>query len=142
MGKSELELDMSELCHAYEDSDREHSYFLDLESEEIIFISHYTNQDKETMEKVESGLGERYIPLPRTTSREGYRDMEDFIKKVGEEDLREKLSIAIDGRGAFRRFKNVLKKHSEERERWFEFKRSRTTKRVRDWLDAEGIGVE
>jgi len=53
--------------------------------------------------------------------------------------LKEKLYIAIDGPGAFRRFKNVLLRYPEEKERWFKFKDARTTERVKEWLEAEGI---
>ncbi len=73
---------------------------------------------------------------------EGYGDMQVFIQTVEDEDLREKLRIAIDGKGAFRRFKNVLVKYPEQRERWFEFKEERTKERVVDWLELIGIEFE
>ncbi len=68
--------------------------------------------------------------------------MQVFIQTVEDEDLREKLRIAIDGKGAFRRFKNVLVKYPEQRERWFEFKEERTKERVVDWLELIGIEFE
>jgi hypothetical protein len=41
-------------------------------------------------------------------SHEGYRDMEAFIATVGEPGRADRLGIAIDGRGAFRRFRNTI----------------------------------
>ena len=41
-------------------------------------------------------------------SRDGYRDIELFIGTVGNPDRADRLEIAISGRGAFRRFKDVL----------------------------------
>ncbi|MEF8874966.1 MAG: UPF0158 family protein [Candidatus Thermoplasmatota archaeon] len=61
--------------------------------------------------------------------------MQDFIQTVEDEDLREKLWIAIDGKGAFRRFKDVLRLYPDVRERWFEFKDERVERRVVEWLE-------
>jgi len=40
----------------------------------------------------------------------------EFTEKVVDELLREKLSIALDGRKAFRRFKNVIADYPDYRE--------------------------
>jgi len=65
--------------------------------------------------------------------------MEDFIATVEDEHLAELLEVAINGRGAFRRFKDVLLRYPEERERWFRFKDERMQERACEWL--ENIGV-
>ncbi len=85
--------------------------------------------------RVEAGYGERYISVERTSSREGYRDMESFIDTVESAQLQNLLQVAIQGKGAFRRFKDVLLDYPEERTRWFEFKDERLTERVQSWLD-------
>lgn len=51
--------------------------------------------------------------------------MEDFIATMEDEHLAELLEVAIQGKGAFRRFKDVLARYSEEREVWFRFKDER-----------------
>ena len=56
-------------------------------------------------------------------SREQYKWMERFVVGVTDEPLRERLVIAIDGKGAFRRFKDVLLNYPTERERWFSLSR-------------------
>lgn len=109
---------------------------------EIIFTSDefIDAEDREEVdEEIEEGFGERYIPIPNTSSEEGYDDMEDFIETVEDANLREKLYIAINGRGAFRRFKDVLLNYSKVRERWFKFKDGRVVERVLEWLECEGI---
>lgn len=145
MGEDRLEVDLEELCWAYEDSYLGNSYYLDLETGEVLFFSDNLigmEGGPEGIEEIEDEIGERYIGLPRTFPQEGYRDMEEFIESLEEEDLKEKLYIAIDGRGAFGRFKDVLKHHPDERERWFEFKGARTEKRVKEWLEAENIDID
>lgn len=89
--------------------------------------------------EVEAGFGERFVEVPQVSSHEGYRDMEDYIDTVDDLALRKLLSVAIDGRGAFRRFKDVLLDYPEERQRWFTFKDARMRERMLDWLEDEGI---
>jgi hypothetical protein len=93
----------------------------------------------EEADRVERGFGTRYVRVPRDETHQAYRDMEDFILTVGDERLRERLSDAIDGRGAFGRFTRVLSAHDGERERWFAFKDARLRERIMAWLADEGI---
>ncbi|PKO21169.1 MAG: hypothetical protein CVU38_16225 [Chloroflexi bacterium HGW-Chloroflexi-1] len=83
---------------------------------------------------VERGYGTRFIAVPQMDSHEAYRDMEDFIATVRNDHIREVLDVAIMGRGAFRRFKDVLLSYPRERERWFAFRDARMAKRVCEWL--------
>jgi len=92
--------------------------------------------------QIEMDLGSRYLPVPHDDSHEGYRDMELFIETVENAHLCELLEVAIQGRGAFGRFKGVLARYPEERERWFQFKDERLRQRVLDWLASEGIEPE
>jgi len=138
--KKALNIDLDELCSAIEDSSYEHEYYLDLETGEILFISEYMD-DEETRklkDQIEEEL-DRYERIPRAESHEGYEDMEDFIATVKDDHLAELLEVAINGRGAFRRFKDVLLRYPEERERWFQFKDERMQERALEWLDDIGV---
>lgn len=88
---------------------------------------------------IEVGYGTRYFLVPEADSREGYRDMEDFIETVQDERLQGFLRHAIRGRGAFRQFKDMLADHLPGRERWFAFKSARIRQRVLTWLEEQGI---
>ena len=46
---------------------------------------------------------------------------------------------AIDGKGAFRRFKDVLMTYGTERERWFAFRSERLRVFMEAWLSAHGL---
>ena len=65
--------------------------------------------------------------------------MEAFVETVKDGHLRELLDVAIAGKGAFRRFKDVMARVPHERERWFRFHRERLDARVRRWLAEHGI---
>src|SRR5262245_40469610 len=80
-----------------------------------------------------------YLRIDPVSSREQYRWMERFIPMVDEGELRGKLSQAIDGKGAFRRFKDVLMSYSADRERWFAFRSERLRTFMEAWLTAHAI---
>ena len=75
-----------------------------------------------------------YLRIDPVSSREQYRWMERFIPMVDDAELRGKLTQAIDGKGAFRRFKDVLMSYAPERERWFTFRSERLRTFMEAWL--------
>jgi hypothetical protein len=81
----------------------------------------------------------RYLRIDPVSSREQYRWMERFIATVEDDDLRRRLNVAIDGKGAFRRFKDALMSHPVDRERWFAFRSERLRASMESWLTAHGI---
>jgi hypothetical protein len=74
-------------------------------------------------------------------SRDGYRDMELFIGVVRDPRRADRLEIAISGRGAFRRFKDVLARWPGELDRWYAFSAERQRGRARAWLADAGYYV-
>jgi hypothetical protein len=82
-----------------------------------------------------------YRRVEPVSSREQYRWMERFIATVEEGPLRQRLLQSIDGKGAFRRFKDVLMSFPVDRERWFAFRSERLRMCMEGWLDAQGIAA-
>lgn len=80
-----------------------------------------------------------YLRVDPVSSREQYRWMERFIQMLEEGELRDRLSQAIDGKGAFRRFKDVLMTFASERERWFAFRSERLRVFMEAWLSAHAL---
>jgi hypothetical protein len=68
-------------------------------------------------------------------SHEGYEIMVSFSGTVEDQ----KLKIALDGKGAFRRFRNVLGQHPDELERWYKFKDDYMKDEAVQWLLDNGI---
>ena len=85
-------------------------------------------------DRVEQGYGTRYIRVERDDPYCDYRDMERLIGTVEDAHLQERLWNAIRGQRAFRRFKDLLARHPQVEEAWFEFKDARLQKRVANWL--------
>jgi hypothetical protein len=169
-----LQVDLGELVMAFEDASGESSYYLDLETGQVIWITQETRwelealyeeafdpESKEPMDlaqavekagfpdwqkelmieadQVDRLYGTRYLRVPEADSHEAYRDMECFISTVQDEGLQNRLWHAIEGRGAFRRFKNVLADRYHEEKRWYAFHDEQIQARIRGWLEGKGI---
>ncbi|MDO9018273.1 MAG: UPF0158 family protein [Deltaproteobacteria bacterium] len=80
-----------------------------------------------------------YLRVDPVSSREQYRWMERFIATVPDGELRTRLVAAIDGKGAFRRFKDVLLTFPTDRERWFQFRTERLRSCMEAWLDSHDL---
>jgi hypothetical protein len=84
---------------------------------------------------------ERWLWIHNRGSRAGYRDMVDFARSMTDPERADRLEIALQGRGAFRRFKDVLARWPGELDRWFAFSDERRRGRARAWLVEEGYTV-
>ena len=89
--------------------------------------------------QIEMGHGTRYISIPKTGTPTAYRDMQHFIATVQDDRLKERLWQAIQGRGAFRCFRDVLARHPDEQDRWYDFGDACQRQRALEWLESEGI---
>ncbi len=134
-----LPVDLGELCEALDDSSAEHAWYVDLETGEILLLSELMDDLAELQERLDASP-ERYERVPSVESWQAYRDMEDFIDTIEDAHIAELLEVAIAGRGAFGRYKDVLARFPDKRERWFHFKDERLMRRALEWL--EEIGVE
>lgn len=156
---------------AFELSSYETTAYLDTETGAVIFVEDYvadqleemlTDEDGEGVEsvlqahdlsnidrqqlldaaRVEDDTDNRYRMIPKQDSRDGYQDMQEYIWSLEDEHLRELLEVAIQGSGAFRRFKDVLSRYPEAQEIWFRFRDERERRRMTDWLASQGIEPE
>ncbi|MCQ3931150.1 MAG: hypothetical protein DPW16_11895 [Chloroflexi bacterium] len=133
--KRPLTIDLDEFVSVVEDSSYGTELFFDLETGDVLF---FTDDMPEETQKVENDP-DRFVEVPRVQSRESYRHMQAYIDLVEDPHLQELLSVAIDGSGAFRRFKDVLLNYPEERQAWFDYKASRLREYIFDWLDLYDI---
>jgi hypothetical protein len=90
--------------------------------------------------EIEAGLDAGHLVYvePIDSSVE-YGWMAEFAGTVRYARLRDRLELALAGRGAFRRFKDVLLHFLAERERWFAFRNERLHAAAREWLGEQGI---
>jgi hypothetical protein len=82
---------------------------------------------------------EKYIPVEAVPSRIQYQWLDSFIKTVEDETVRGRMEAAVNGKGAFRRFKDILLTLPDERRRWFEFRDLLLRQRIVEWVREVGI---
>jgi hypothetical protein len=98
------------------------------------------DDDWPSEEEIDAGLAAGHlIHVEPLESSVEYGWMAEFASSVRNARLRDRLEIALDGRGAFGRFKRVLSDHPAERERWFAFREQRLHQSAREWLVEHGI---
>ncbi len=132
----DVPIDWEALEDAFENNAPEVHSYLHLGSGEVLRVVDGI-ADPEMHARIASDGG--YLRIEPVSSREQYRWMERFIPMVEEPNLRNQLSQAIDGKGAFRRFKDVLMAFGPERERWFAFRSERLRVFMEAWLTAHGL---
>ncbi len=83
---------------------------------------------------------DRWLWFDRTGSRDGWRDMAAFAERQRDGAFRQRLERAIEGKGAFRRFRDVIDEGGLA-EHWYAFAADRKIGRAREFLADQGIRV-
>lgn len=133
-----IELDWDALEIAVERNSPETDSYLDLTTGRVLTI---TTGDPEAVlnrQAISENI-RNFLRVEPASSREQYRWMERFVGSVVDEPLRERLIISIDGKGAFRRFKDVLLAYPAERERWFSYRADLLHWHIQNWLESHDI---
>jgi hypothetical protein len=82
---------------------------------------------------------DRYEEIPIRYGHQAFDLMVEFAKGVTDQGLQKALYSALNGRGAFRRFKDVLREYPEVEKQWFKFKAEKDREEVKGWLKSIGI---
>jgi hypothetical protein len=133
-----VSVNWTDLETAFERNSPETESFLDTRTGEVVTVSEGAIDYTEQRSKVQVG-GEAFVRIEPAASREQYKWMERFVAGVTDEPLRERLVIAIDGKGAFRRFKDVLLNYPTERERWFSYRGELLHWAIKKWMEKEQL---
>ena len=126
-------VDLDEIAIALADqTDYEHRWLIDPETGEIVFWTADGGIDGQTpVELDELDL----ICIEPQPSYVWYQDMVDFVEGISDEQAGRSLARAIEGRGAFRRFKDIL--HEDFPlllPTWYAFRDRRAQRRAVEWL--------
>lgn len=79
------------------------------------------NNVRRAMDLIRSDGSGRYLRLPASYEIHEYQIMEEFIESLKNEFIRDALSHAIRGRGAFRRFKDAVIDYGVASE-WYDYR--------------------
>ncbi|HYQ64884.1 UPF0158 family protein [Actinophytocola sp.] len=126
-------LDLDDIAQALSNqTDYEHRWLINPDTGEILFWTSDTGIDGKTPIDLDE-LDE--LPINPLPSYVWYQDMADFAERVSDERASRRLTRVIQGKGAFRRFKDEL--HEEFPELlpvWYTFRDTRARNRAIEWL--------
>lgn len=111
--------------------------FLDTETGETILNGEMMDDWEELADLIDDS-GDRFRRLPDQWEINEYGMMQDFISELPEGELQNDLWRAISGRGAFRRFKDMVAWRGVDKD-WFAFRDAAYRKLAIDWCEQEGL---
>ncbi len=139
-GAVRIDLDWDALEIAVERNSPDTDSYLDLTTGRVLTITSGDPEAAINRQSVSENI-RNFLRIEPASSREQYRWMERFVGSVIDEPLRERLVISIDGKGAFRRFKDVLLAYPAERERWFSYRADLLHWHIAQWLEQHEISA-
>ena len=138
MAATEIVIDWEAIETAVERNSPDAESFLDTTTGQVLTIGRGDPEAPQLRAKVAANI-DACIRVEPASSREQYRWMERFVSSVSDEPLQRRLTISIDGKGAFRRFKDVLLAYPVERERWFSYRSNLLHWHIQNWLANHGL---
>ncbi len=82
---------------------------------------------------------DRYIRIPERMAEKGYRAMKEFTDKLEAPELKQELLALLDGRGAFRKFKDALDPYPKQKKLWYGFNARVAREEMKEWLQSLSI---
>lgn len=135
-----MKVKLSDIIDAIDFTDQYTEYFLDKETGEVLMVNDMVMSTSEK-EEIYDQLDEHgFYRLPAQRDIDDYRSMEDFISELPS-PAAEKLSRAISGRGAFRRFKDEIIRLGVEKE-WYAFEEDAHKRVAIRWCEENGLEWE
>ena len=138
----ELPVDLEWVATMLEgDPMRSQGAFLDLKTGEVIpaFMTEHDETGDDATAPTEAEP-DRWLFLPSLGSRAVREDMAEFVAMITDASLQQRMELAIEGLGAFRRFRDLIFAEGLVAE-WHAFSDDRRIARARDFLADLGVRV-
>lgn len=103
------------------------TYYLDPDTYKLIYTNEMADSHSDILDDANN-----YICLPTRYDINPYHMMEEFIDTIKDKNLASKLFIAIKGKGAFRRFKNICI-YNHIIDKWYKFQEMKYEEIAIEW---------
>jgi hypothetical protein len=131
------DLDVEEIAGALADqTDYEHRWLIDPTTGQVAFWTSDTGIDGQNPVEIDELDLVPIDPLPPYV---WYQDMVDFADGVSDVAAGQHLKESLQGRGAFRRFKNQVYERPDLISAWHAFRDVRAQRRAVEWLLEEEL---
>ncbi|WP_370775244.1 UPF0158 family protein [Roseburia sp.] len=130
-----MKVKLEDIIEAMEFANMETEYYYDTQNEKVLMLFDEMVDGEDNQE-----LFEDYIPLPGQYDINEYRIMEEFIYELPAGKNQDVLARTIQGRGAFRRFKDKLYDLNLEKH-WYQYRDEAYEKIARQWCEKYKIDI-
>ena len=130
-----MKVKLEDIIEAMEFANMETEYYYDTQNEKVLMLFDEMVDGEDNQE-----LFEDYIPLPGQYDINEYRIMEEFIYELPAGKNQDVLARTIQGRGAFRRFKDKLYDLNLEKQ-WYQYREEAYEKIARQWSERHKIDI-
>ena len=110
-----------------------------IEFDEIPELPDWMEDEVELALEIIFDVRGRYFRIPERPSSLAFQTKAGFAELVENPVLKEKLLAALNGKGAFRQFKDVLLAYPKERKRWHGYNAKAMKKEIVQWLNSIGV---
>lgn len=131
-------IDLQVIIDGLEMVDDMNTVFLDLETGDTVYLSDFDPSLTEDTAELLEAYPDRFLRLPYQREINEYGMMEDFIDGLSGGEPKRTLEMAINGRGAFRRFKDTVRRYGIE-ERWYAFREAAYASLARHWCEENDV---
>jgi len=117
-----------------------HRWFLDLQggTVELLVDELYADDEVPDLAAEIEAEPSRFAEIPHAEGE--YDLMARFAESVDEDDIRDRLEIALRGKGGFGRFRDVVFRYPDIKSRWFAMRNAMLVEQAKEWL--AGLGIE
>ena len=130
----EIEVDWQSLHNAFVVHHPNSKSFLSLIDGSVVRVAKNSKELRQHESDTDNFRTVGIVPSPIQ-----YVWLNTFIGNIEDSDLQDSLQRAIDGKGAFRRFKDALSGHEQVRRAWFEYRDQSLRQWLQDWLLEQGV---
>jgi hypothetical protein len=116
--------------------------FEEVEIEELPVIPAWMEDEIELALDIFIDDKDRYLRIPERSPQFTFNTMKEFAETLGNEQLKALLLEVLDGKNAFRKFKDALAPFPKERKLWYGFNARASREEIDAWLKSIGFAEE
>ena len=130
---------LDDIIEALQETSQEIDFYYNPDNKEMFMsnIGDYEDLNEDELDE----LFAKSIMLPTRYEINEYSMMESFIETIDDKTIHNQLLIAINGQGAFRRFKDTCL-NFDIIEKWYKFRDEKYKRIAIDWCNKNNIDYE
>ena len=134
-------VELPDLIEALENEYEGIYYYLNLLSGEIVKVSEDYCAD-ETAAQIDYSDSEKFLKILPLPSEERIKIREKFLKMIDDENIRDKLELALTHRGPLRKFAEIVRSYDEVQRKWKQFQEQNMKVHIQKWINSLEVDIE